>query len=204
MTIADLTGGTEVIRRQVQRTLAGPAIIGPAQPRVPIETHRARLTARAHCIVLAGPALQRHRITGSGVTVARALPALALVERAVHPGVAVRARLAGQSRVAGRTVAALYSGGAHGAERPLGAEFHGGGEEGSLQLVRVVLGPDEEAPEAAQAAHKLVLGHAGTLLPRPVQVVVPVVLKKHQLDRGVLAAAIVGRAPANPDPVGAL
>ena len=46
------------------------------------------------------------------------------------------------------------------AEGGLGAELHGGGVEGTLQLVRVVLGPDQQAVQAAQAAHKVVLRHS--------------------------------------------
>ncbi len=122
------TGGAEVVGRQVQRALAGPAIVGPAQAGIAVEAGGAGLTMRAHGVVLARAALQSYRVAGGGVAVAGTFSTLSFVECAVHPRVAIGARLAGQAGVAGRTVAPFYGGRADSAERALRAELHGGSE----------------------------------------------------------------------------
>ena len=52
-----LARGTEVVRGQIQRTLAGSAIIGPTQPRVAIKPSCAALTVPANGVMLTGATL---------------------------------------------------------------------------------------------------------------------------------------------------
>ena len=64
--------------------------------------------------------------------------------------------------------------------------------QSALQLIRVVLGPDEKPFQPSQALHELVLAHSASA-----RHVVPSVLQKDQLDRGILASTVVGITKAH-------
>ena len=123
----NLTCGTEVVGRNVQRTFAGLTIIWSAKHGVTIEASGALVTGLADRVVLTVAALEGDGVAGGGVTITVTLVTHPAVESAVDPGVPVVTALAGQAGVPSRTRAPLHCLGAGQDQRPAHSELHGSG-----------------------------------------------------------------------------